>query len=304
MQTLIAAPELDRYRAEPPQMHSGAVGKDGFLRLRFERRGARTGLTAIDRRTPLVAQQALYYDTAMPGLPCVMTISTGGGLLQGDRSALEISLADDCDAHVTTQSATKIHAMDANFAAQTQDIALGERAYLEFLPEPTIPYRNARLASRTRITLPPSATLLYAEILQAGRVHHGDGERFAFDLMSSTVSAARPGGPPLFVEKYVIEPARRRVSTSAVMGGYEVFANVVLLAPTEIARRVFEATPAQVDRAEKCAAGASRLPNDAGLVYKVVGMDRESVQARVRAFWSRVREAAKGRPLPPPFLWR
>jgi urease accessory protein len=304
MDALVNAPELARFRGEPPQMKSGAIGKNGRLRLGFERRGDRTVLATIDRRTPMIAQQALYYDTAMPELPCVMTISTNGGLLQGDRSALEITLADDCDAHVTTQSATKIQQMDANFAAQTQDVVLGEHAYLELLPEPTIPYRNARFISRTRLTLPASATLLYAEILQAGRVYHGAGERFAFDLLSSTVSAARPDGAPLFTEKYVVDPARRNVSAIGAMGGYEVFANVVLLAPSGIARRVFDATPSMFDRESKCAAGATRLPNDAGLVYKVVGMDRESVQARVRTFWASVRDAAKGRPLPPPFLWR
>jgi urease accessory protein len=304
MDTLICAPEVARFRDEPPQMKSGAIGKNGFLRLCFERRGARTALTAIDRRTPLLAQQALYYDTAMPDLPCVMTISTNGGMLQGDRTALEIALADDCEAHVTTQSATKIQQMDANFAAQTQDVVLGERAYLELLPEPTIPYRNARFIGRTRITLPPSATLLYAEVLQAGRVHHGAGERFVFDLMSSTVSAARPDGALLFAEKFVADPARRNVKAAGVMGGYEVFANVLLLTPADAARRVFDATPAEFDGAAQCAAGASRLPHDAGLIYKIVGMDRESVQARMRAFWARVRETVKGRPLPPPFLWR
>jgi urease accessory protein len=304
MDALVNAPELARFRGEPLQMKSGAIGKNGRLRLGFERRGDRTALTMIDRRTPMIAQQALYYDTAMPELPCVMTIATNGGMLQGDRSALEITLADDCDAHVTTQSATKIQQMDANFAAQTQDVVLGERAYLEFLPEPTIPYRNARFISRTRLTLPASATLLYAEILQAGRVHHGGGERFAFDLLSSTVSAARPDGSPLFVEKFVVDPARQNMNAIGVMGGYEVFANVVLLAPADTARRVFHATPSMRDGQSKCAAGASRLPNDAGLVYKVAGMDRESVQARVRTFWASVRNVVKGRPLAPAFLWR
>jgi urease accessory protein len=304
MDALAAAPELARFQDEPQQMRSGAIGKNGFLRLGFERRGARTELTTIVRRTPLLAQQALYYDEAMPDLPCVMMIATSGGVLQGDRSAIEIAVADDARAHVTTQSATKIQRMDANFAAQTLDIVLGERAYLEFLPEPTIPYRNSRYIARTRLVAPASATLLHAEILQAGRVHHAAGERFAFDVFSSTIAAHRPDGAPLFVEKFVVEPARRGVTNLAVMGVHEVFANVVLLAPKEVSQRVFDATSAAVDASLQCAAGASRLPHEAGLVYKVVGMERETVQARVRAFWDTVRKAATGCPLAPPFLWR
>ena len=68
--------------------------------------------------------------------------------------------------------------MDANFAAQEQDIVLGENAYLEYLPDPVIPYRNARFVTRTRVRLPPSATLLYSELLMPGRMHYRGGERF------------------------------------------------------------------------------------------------------------------------------
>jgi len=304
MDALIAAPELAPYQTEPTQMRSGAVGKNGFLKLGFERRGTRTVLADLRRRTPLIAQRALYYDAAMPDLPCVMIISTAGGLLQGDRSAVEIALADDCDAHVTTQSATKVQQMDANFAAQTQDIVLGERAYLEFLPEPTIPFRHARFASRTRIVLPASAAVLYAEIFQAGRVHHAGGERFAFDVLSSSIGAQRPDGRRLFTEKFVVQPALRGVGSAAVMDGYEVFATVLFLAPPEAVAPVHAATPAEFDGAARCAAGASRLPHDAGLMFKVVGMDRETVQARVRTFWGRVRQAVRDRPVPPAFLWR
>ena len=56
------AAELAAFQDEPPQMASGAVGKNGFLRLGFERRGDRTILADLDRRTPFMAQRALYPD--------------------------------------------------------------------------------------------------------------------------------------------------------------------------------------------------------------------------------------------------
>ncbi|MBP3364847.1 MAG: urease accessory protein, partial [Pseudomonas sp.] len=42
----IDAPELSQYQDEPAQMHSGAVGKSGYLRLGFEKRGTRSVLAA------------------------------------------------------------------------------------------------------------------------------------------------------------------------------------------------------------------------------------------------------------------
>ena len=160
--------ELAAYGDEPPQMPSGARGKSGLLRLRFERRRDRTVLADLHSRTPYLAQRALHCDEALPDMAWLFTITTTGCMLQGDRMTLEVALGPGARAHVTTQSATKIHAMEANHARQTQLITLDEGAYLEFLPDPLIPHRDSRFASDTRIALHPSATLLCSEIVQRG----------------------------------------------------------------------------------------------------------------------------------------
>src|SRR5271154_84603 len=118
MKPIHAAPELTPYQDEPQQLPSGAPGKNGFLRLRFERRDQKTALIGLERRAPLLVQRALYFDEELPNLPCVTIISTSGGILQGDRNTIEIELAPNSQAHVNTQSATKIQEMDANYASQ------------------------------------------------------------------------------------------------------------------------------------------------------------------------------------------
>ena len=297
-------PELAPFQDEPGQLPSGVVGKNAFLRLGFERRGERTALVHLDRRAPLLVQQALYWDEALPDLPCVFIITTTGCILQGDRFNIEIDLASDTRAHVTTQAATKIHSMDANYAAQTQSIMLGEHAYLEYLPDPIIPHAHARFMTTTHVSVHSSATLLYSEIMMAGRKYHGEGELFQYDVFSSTVRAQRPDGAELFAEKFVIEPHAHNVRQVGVMGTFDVFANVVLLTPTQHADKVFDLVPAVVNLEEQWAAGASRLPNDAGLVFKVLGQESEPVRAKVREFWAIVRQTVTGAPVLPKSLWR
>ena len=144
-----SVPELAAFQDEPPQMKSGTVGKTGFLRLGFERRRRQTILANLERRAPYMVQRALYCDQRKcPVSACVFLITTTGCLLQGDRLALDITLGPRAQAHVTTQSATKIHAMDANYAAQTQTITLADDAYLEFLPDPVIPHRQRAVRQR------------------------------------------------------------------------------------------------------------------------------------------------------------
>jgi urease accessory protein len=295
-------PELLPYQDEPAQLPSGAPGKDGYLRLGFAPRGGRTELVDLRRRAPLLVQQALHWDEGMPDLACVFMVSTSGGTLQGDRYAVEIGLAAGARAHVTTQSATKIQEMDANFATQTVDIALDEGAYLEYLPDPVIPYAHSRFAGHTRASVAPGATLLHAEIVLPGRKYYGDGELFAYDVYSSTFEALRPDRRMLCAEKLLVEPARFGPGRTGVMGGFHVFATVMLLTPTGHAERILARVPATVG--PDLAAGASRLPDGAGLVYRVLGLESEPVRDRVRAFWTLVRREVVDRPVPAPFRWR
>ncbi|MBL9122908.1 MAG: urease accessory protein UreD [Planctomycetaceae bacterium] len=296
--------ELLLYLDEPPQLPSGSPGKNGYLRLGFERRGAKSQLIDLDRRAPLLVQQALYWDEALPDLPCVFIISNAGGILQGDRNVIEIAVGPAADAHVTTQSATKIHEMDANHAIQYQRLTLADGAYLEYLPDPLIPHRHARFLTRTHIDIAPTASLIYSEILLGGRKYYRAGELFEYDLFSSTVAAQRPTGEELFVEKFVVEPGRRPVRASGVMGPYDVFGNVLVVTPRPHADAIFAQVGAERNETEGWAAGISRLPNEAGLVYKVLGMETLPVRARIREFWSVVRREITGADVPTEFAWR
>ncbi len=301
--SMLDAPELACYQDEPRQMPSGAPGKHGVLELSFAHRGDRSVLTHLHRRAPLLVQQALYWDEHLPDLPCVYIITTSGCVLQGDRLDISITVGPDAMAHVTTQSATKIHRMDANFAAQSQRLSLADNAYLELLPGPIIPHRHSRFITHTDAVVADGATLLSAEILQPGRKHHGQGEVFEYDLYSSTLTASRPDGTPLFTEKLIADPWRHPVRQAGVMGKFDVFANVTLVTPRRHAARIFDQVFPCGSFAADCVAGASLLPNDAGLLYKVLGMETEPVKAMVRAFWKLVRQEVAGAPIPEARPW-
>jgi urease accessory protein len=172
------------------------------------------------------------------------------------------------------------------------------------MPEPLIPHRRARFLSDTRLTVAPSATLLYTEILQPGRKYHHPDECFGATLLSLATSATRPDGRLLFREKLVIEPPRQSLRQAGVMDRYDVFGNVVLLTPMDVAERVDTRIGAGIDAATGLAFGACRLPNEAGLIFKVLGRETTQVRAKVREFWAVVREEATGTTLAPPYFWR
>ena len=302
---LDAARELRDFKAEPAQMRAAAPGKVGELRLGFSVRNGRSVLHDLYRVAPLLVQQALYWDEAMPELPICSIISIGGGILQGDRYKIDITVGEGACAHVTSQSANRIHRMDANYASQHQTVTLESGSYLEYLPDFTIAYRDSRFINHTDIVVAEDATLLYGEMMLAGRKHHHADERFGLDLLSIAVAVRRPCGRKLFAEKILIEKNDPSIDYPAVMQGYDAFANIMCLPPPSVAARIKERFETNFPtEARRAISGVSRLPNDAGLMLRAVGVETYDVRREVRRFWQIVREEARGRTLPQEFLWR
>lgn len=305
MQTdCLTSREVFPYIDASAKIPAGSAGKNGYLRLGFEldSRG-RSILRDLERRVPLIVQQELYFDEEMPEMPCVYILSSGGPNVDGDRYEQNFIVRRNAYAHISTGAATKLAEMRSNFSGMTQRFELEEGAYLEYLPEPTIPCRHTRFVCDTSIKIAPTATLFYSEIYTGGRRYFRD-ERFAYDLLSVLTQAERPSGRRLFREKFVIEPSKRRPESKGIMNGYEVFANVTVLTPEECAAEIYSRTQAFIDRERGLAAGITHLPEACGLSYRLLGTETETVKRAVREFCSTVRQTVKGRPLFEEFPWR
>ena len=297
------AVELENYRDEPPQMKSAAVGKKGYLRLEFRRdeRLGRTVLADLDRRVPLLAQKALYWEESQPDMACVITIAATGCVVQGDRMALDVRAEKNAHALVTTQSATKVHSMEHNHATLLQHFVVEEKGWLEYVPDPLILHRRARFLQDTWVTLPASAGFLYGEILMPGRRWHHEEEQFGFDMYSAGFHVFRSDGEALFEERLVLDPGKTPFCNAGIMAGYEVFGTLYALVPEEFLPALREEAGSGVT--ERLAFGALTLPGRAGLAFRVLGRNVEAVRETMRAFRSLVRKTVLGRELPPGFLW-
>jgi len=300
-----AAKEMAPYLAEPTAMPVGSPGKTGRLRLGFELddRG-RSILRELERRAPLIVQQELYFDEEIPEMPCVYILSSGGPNVDGDRYEQHFVVREGAFAHLSTGAATKLAEMRCNYSGLRQRFELEAGAYLEYLPEPTIPCRHTRYIADTTIRIDPTATLFYAEIYMSGRKYFERSERFDYDILSVTTRAERPDGERLFREKFIIRPRQYAPATLGAMNGYDVFANAIVLTPPGEAERIYARTEAFIDPERRLAAGIARLPRGYGLLYKVLGDETGPVKRLVREFCSTVRQEVKGRPLPEEFPWR
>jgi len=156
-------------------------------------------------------------------LPHIFLINTSGGLVQGDRLNVGIKVKDDGRAHLTTQSANRIYRMEAGCAVQQTELAVGERAFLEYLPEPNIPYKGSRLVQLTKIDLRLSSTFFGQDIMLPGR--YASGEEFECDLYHSGTEILIDGKTAL-IDTIILEPGLRTAEKPGIMGCHRFMANL------------------------------------------------------------------------------
>lgn len=300
------AREMEPYLAPPDAMYVGAPGKQGYLRMVFELdREGKSIMRDLERRVPIIVQQELYFDREWKELPCVYILSSGGANLDGDRYQQDIYLKKDSFAWVSTGAATKISEMKRNYSGMRQNITLEEGAYLEFMPEPVIPCRHARFICDTDLTVHPTATLFYSEVYMGGRKYYEKPESFVYDILSVCCKGLRPDGTRLFREKFVVEPERLlNPRQLGIMGKFDIFANVIVMTPPDKAEEIYARTTPILDMKQMIATGITRLPNQAGVLFKVLGMETGPVKKLVREFCSTVRETVKGIKVAEEFPWR
>ena len=117
-------------------MGVGKTGKIGILRLKLEKDSIKkkTIIKMKYCRVPLYVQRALYLEESIPSMAYIYIISPSGGILQGDRYRIDITLDKYSYAHITTQTATRIYKMEKDFATQMINIVVNDGCYFQAHP--------------------------------------------------------------------------------------------------------------------------------------------------------------------------
>ncbi|MER7846351.1 urease accessory protein UreD [Kitasatospora sp. NPDC096077] len=287
--------EVRRYAGTPDTLAVGRPGKVGLLELAFERIGGRTELTGHYQKSPLQIMRPLYFDPARPDLAVTLLMSTGGGILQADRLRTDVRCGADTAVHLTTQAATKVYRMEYDYATQLVNLEAGPGAYVEYLPEPVIPFVDARFYQRTVLTVDPGATVLAGETVLAGRLARG--ERNAYRVFASDLEVRRPDGELVALDTVRLEPSGGGTTGPAVLGGHDVMSSLYVLSPLAPAARIADVLhEALAERG--LLYGVSVLPQDSGAWLRLLDSDTRACAAALRAAWDAVRRLLIGVPAP------
>ena len=264
-------------------------GQTGLLDVTAERLAGRTRITDLRCRAPLQALRPHYLDPASPDMAFLTIASPSGGVLQGDRLDLRVRLGRGARLHLDTQGATRIYRAPDAPATMTTTFDLGPCAYLEYLPDPFIPYAGSRFAGLTGCLVPEDASLITWEIVGAGREAHG--ERHAFERFESRLRLSRPDGELVAADAVELAP-REALGAPGRLGAYLVVGTLLIV---QRGFRLETLRPALVESpGGPTLAGASSLAQDAGAWVRVLARSAADAGVVLEAAFALARMAILG----------
>src|SRR5919107_3477001 len=265
----VVPPEILAYDSPLPQLGVGKAGKLGALLLRLEQDNS-NGKTSVKEqysRVPLYTQRALYLEEALPNMAYMYIISPSGGILQGDRYRMDITLQNHAFAHITTQGATRIYRMERNYATQVVNINVGEDCYFEYIPDQVIPYRDSRFYQEANLLVHDNATLLYSEMITPGRV--ASGEHFNYDICYMKAIAKAHSGGLKFTDVAMLEPKKRDMKMFGVLSNHDVVGNMYIITKKKL-QEINISVNTALKAMPSVSAGATILPKNSGVGIRIL----------------------------------
>ena len=264
-------PEILAYGSVLSQLGVGKAGKVGALVLRLEHDPDRQKTVAKEQysKVPLYTQRVLYLEESLPSMAYMYIMSPSGGILQGDRYRMDITLKNDAFFHLTTQGATRLYRMDKNYATQIVNITVGEGCYFEYIPDQIIPYRNSRFYQEVTLNTHDNSTMVYSEMLVPGRV--GSGESFEYDICYLKTIAKNQNGELRFIDIAMLEPKKKSIRNFGVLEGFDVVGTVYILTESKFIRELNDQINSMIESIPKIYGGATILPNSSGVMIRLLG---------------------------------
>ena len=108
-------------------------------------------------------------------------MSASPGIMDGDRLTIQVNVKPQAQMKLFTQSFNKLHPMK-NGAFQDTIVNLKENSILHYIPHPVTPFKDSIFKAENSIHMDTSSTLIWGDILDAGRIYMN--EAFLFNKVN------------------------------------------------------------------------------------------------------------------------
>ena len=257
------------------------AGRHGELRLAFAQQNDRTVMTENFFRVPLQVMKPSY-DAS--GCACVYLLSPTGGVVQGDDYQIDVTLAADTHATLTTQAATKVYAMPCQGATQSMRVRVGQDAIFEYLPDSTILFRDANFSQKVSICLERGAKIVLQEIVMPGRLARG--ETLVFGQYQSCIEVSDSEGLLLYDTCRLQPKCQHYLTGPGVLEGYPCWGSWYLVGDFELPwwEVLCEFAEPTLNQPSKSIGGLSQLQRG-GIAIRMLAHNAETIQSAFQTIW-------------------
>lgn len=227
-------------------------------------------------------------------------VTTSGGLVAGDSLQIDIEVEQGVAAHLTAAAAEKIYRSTGATTAITQQLRVGDAAWLEYLPPETILFDGARLRRNTRIDLAPRSGFLWGGILVFGR--QARGERLTHGLVNERWEVWREGALIWGDALHLDGDIAATLADPACFAG-AACATLMLASPTGDLGAFLDAARAVQARSAGPGLQSGATVVNGLLIARWLAADALSLRRAFADLACHLREAAMGLPPRLPRLW-
>jgi len=231
-----------------------------------------------------------YVDDALPDLPTLYIQTCSGGLYEGDRLQIRLSAGPGSHAHVTSQASTIVHNTRGGLARQDVFIDASENSYFEFLPDPQVLFSGSRCCLTLTVRKAPNATVLVSDAFLA---HDPAGGREVFSSYLGEIRIEESSGRTLALDRVKIDGKLFASAVPGVTGAYAAQGSLVV-AGSGVVAEIGDAIAAASSTMADAVVGASMLPNDCGLIIRVLARDGAALRRVMHDCWCVSRKLLKG----------
>jgi urease accessory protein len=269
------------------------------LNLDYRRRAERC--VVFDRHSgPLRVLASLYPESA--AVCHNVLVHPPGGIVGGDALSVDVTLAPECHALLTTPGATRFYRSAAGPASQSVTARLGAGARLEWLPQETLVRRGAIAENRMQFELDPLAQMIGWDVLGLGLP--ASGEAFDQGRVTQTISLNR-----VWLEHGTIDGSDQRLLESPLgLAGQRALgllwfgAGSAIAAPQRDA--LLDAVRGVCAAHPLCASAGSTSPHAQVVLLRALAPRVEPVLQLFAQVWAAWRPLAWGLPACAPRVWR
>lgn len=200
----------------------------------------------------------------------IYMINTSPGWLAKDDINTEICLGSGAHLFLTDQAASKVHCMpqSKDQANVHTEVSLSAGAFLEWIPEPVILYKDAALQQTCRVTKAKDAGFILSDIMIPGRLARG--EIFLFRKYSNRVTLMHENGQTLWVDSNRLVGGKNSLTCSSLMTIRPVSGTLYIVPPRpDLLSSLQEQLRYLGQQNERnMILGISRLPDGEGLIMR------------------------------------